>query len=221
MLGTLAPPRARAGRVLDARRLALVLGGARCVWRDVAALETLIGGPWPGLVIAVNDVGCVWPRRLDGWATVHPENLLTPLGWRDPTKARHGWLGLRLSKGHPAPRRLFSPQKDDRYRWIVDGEDRLTRLSQWASGSSGLFAVRAAYNLGAWRVVLAGTPMDRRPHFEESVKHHPDRSWTSADTHLKHWKEPAILPRLKERTRSLSGRTRDLLGPVTLEWLLS
>lgn len=209
------------GGVPDCRELALVLGGADCVWRDLAALETLIGGPWPGLVVVVNDLGNVWPRRVDAWASVHPEKLLGPIGWRDAQKRRHGWLGQRLAAGLSAPRRIFTTLRDSRYSWVVDGEELVTKLDQWASGSSGLFAVRAAYELGARRVVLAGVPMDARAHFVESTVHKVGKPWASSASHRRAWTDRKVEPRLRERTRSLSGWTREHFGAPTLRWLTS
>lgn len=189
----------------------LILGGANTVWRDVAVLETLIDGYWPGVVIAVNDIGVIWPRRLDHWASVHPEKMSTTVGWKNPRGGRHGWAGLRESKGLPSEPDIWSNAHGRHHGKI----DRV--LQQWASGSSGLFAVAVAYKLGMQRVVLAGTPMDDRGHFTESLVHHPDQAWTSVRSHRKAWE--THLPRLRERTRSLSGWTREVLGFPDLGWL--
>lgn len=199
---------------------AVVLGGASCVWRDLAVLETMVGGWWPGGFVIVNDLGCVWPRRIDVWATVHPEKLLTRIGWRDPAGRRDGWLGRRLAAGLPVPRMLHSIMKDSRYKWTWNGEDRLRKSKQWASGSSGLFAIKAALEAGFRRVVLCGIPMDTRPHFPESIVHNPDRQWSSARSHWNAWTTTAVEPRLRATTRSLSGRTRATFGAPTLDWIL-
>ena len=188
-----------------AERPALVLGGADCVWRDVAVLETLIGGFWPGLVIAVNDVGEVWPRRIDHWATVHPENLLTPRGWENPDKGQHGWLGYRLSQGLTPPGLTWCHAK--RANW--PNIDRT--LAQMGSGSSGLFGVAVALEVGADAIVLCGISMDDRPHFAESRKHKPGTPWTGNGAHRRAWTKN--LATLKPVVRSMSGWTRELLGP--------
>jgi hypothetical protein len=191
---------------------ALVLGGASCVWRDVAVLETLIDGFWPGLVIAVNDVACRWPRSLDHWATVHPEKLTSPNGWRNPRGGPHGWLAQRAALGRPGGFLLWSEWDKAKFLNVPH-----RRLRQWASGSSGLFAVSVAYKLGCTRVILAGVPMDPRPHFRESTLHDHRMGWTSYRAHIKAWRDNQT--RLRERTRSLSGTTRAMLGAPTLDWL--
>lgn len=190
---------------------ALILGGASTVWRDVAVLETMIDGYWPGVVIAVNDVGVIWPRRLDHWASIHAEKLTTTVGWKNPDGGPHGWAGLRASRGLPGEARIWSNVRG-RHHGQIDHV-----IQQWASGSSGLFAVSVAYHLGMQRVVLAGMPMDDRAHFPESLVHHPEQRWTSVRSHRGAW--DTYLPRLRERTRSLSGWTREQLGPPTVAWL--
>ena len=78
---------------------ALILGGASCVWDDVRELEKLIGHEWPGMVIAANDIGAHWPRRLDHWCSLHPINLAD---WREE-RARRGRPGRyrTWSNEHP------------------------------------------------------------------------------------------------------------------------
>src|SRR5688572_6460764 len=65
----------RADPVVTQPHYALLLGGADCVWDDVNALESMLGSTWPGIVIAVNDIGAMWPRRLDHWCSLHMENM--------------------------------------------------------------------------------------------------------------------------------------------------
>lgn len=199
------------GPLLAVESRALVLGGAKSVWRDVAVLETMIDGFWPGLVIAVNDVGCVWPRRLDHWVTLHHEKLALDLGWRNPDGGPHGWLALRDVNGHPDGYQVWGHVRKGTY-----APDNFVR--QWDSGSSGLLGVALAYQLGCTKVVLAGVPMDDRPHFAESVVHHPRQRWTSVRSHWEAWRKN--LTRLRERTRSLSGRTRAELGAPSMGWLM-
>jgi len=173
---------------------ALILGGASCVWHDVHTLEDLMGRRWSGIVIAANDVGCHWPRHLDHWVTLHPEKM-------------PGWKELREKNGMPGGYLTWG----SRIR-IMD-----RRLKPWGGGSSGLLAVALAYQLGCAKVVLCGTPMDSRPHFRESHIHPEGQKWHSADNHWRAWIRN--MDRIRARTRSMSGRTRDHLGAPTLHWL--
>lgn len=183
------------------RRAALVLGGAETVWRDLLVLETMVGGQWPGIILAVNDLACRLARPFGHWVTIHPEKL---------RRVGDGWEKLRAIKGYPGGYQVWSHNYNQRRHGVG-------AVRQWGSGSSGLLAVTVAYELGCPKVVLCGVPMDQRPHFAESVVHKQDRDWTGPRSHRKAWVDHE--ERIRERTRSLSGWTRQLLGPPTLEWL--
>lgn len=62
--------------------------------------------------------------------------------------------------------------------------------------------------------VLCGMPMDERPHFHGGRGR---RAWTDADFHWDVWLR---FRHLLGRARSMSGRTRELLGAPTAEELL-
>lgn len=184
---------------------ALILGGAACVWEDVAALEQMLGHPWDGIVIAANDIGCHWPRRLDHWCSLHPEKLKK-------------WADLRAQNGHPDgyltwARRL--PRLVDRLVHNFDG------------GASGMLAVRVAQALGCTHVVLCGVPMDRSGHFEESTEHQPGRAfpaaghwkkWRAQADQLRGWVKSMSMTYDAERKEMVPSPTRALLGEPTLEW---
>lgn len=156
---------------------ALVVGSAACVWDDLRAL-----GPWSGIVIAVNHAAVGYPHRIDHLATLHGE-------WVD------GWRREREEKGGNTDFAAWT-------RPDHEGGDRT--LSGWSSGSSGLFGVGVALELGASRVVLAGVPIDVRPHFFDA------EPWTCFSDYRGVWEGRA--DRLRGRVYSMSGWTRDLLG---------
>lgn len=164
---------------------ALVLGGADSLWSDLRAL-----GPWSGLVVACNDAGAVYPHRIDALCSLHGDKLA-------------GWKRERIARGLSADFTTWTRPEHagcaDRY------------LSGWSSGSSGLFAVGVALEMGAESVTLAGVPM------EASAAHWFDRDpWAAADLHWSAWEKRADM--LRGRVFSLSGRTRALLGcPPELE----
>jgi len=62
--------------------LAVVLGGAACLWDDLVRL-----GAFTGAVVAVNQAGIHYPHPIQYWATLHPANLLH-------------WRGERARRGH-------------------------------------------------------------------------------------------------------------------------
>lgn len=176
----------------------LVLGGASCIWDDLKALEAMIGEPWPWLVFATNQAGVAYPWPIDCWVTLHPENL-------------EAWIERRRNEGRPMGFEVWGGT------WVTGVDDSKHELVDHVlhvgdTGSSGFHAVRVA--LGPHecdRVVLAGVPMDFRPHFNST------RPWDSAEFHWPAWKN--AVPRWEGRVRSLSGRTAELLGRPDLDWL--
>lgn len=183
--------------------VALLLGGAECVWEDVEASEDLLGPEWWDVCLAVNDIGVHWPRALDHWGSAHSQKFRA-----DPDHPQKmGWVEQREQNGHPPAGGLFGKQ----YPKIVDDI-----IHSWGQ-DSGILGVRRAYLLGCPGVVACGIPMDRREHFTESTVHVPGRKWGAADNSWKYWGRRLNL--IRERTRSMSGRTRRELGAPTPEWL--
>ena len=177
--------------------IGLVLGGADCIWDDLAALEDATG-PWPGIVVAVNAIGALWPRRLDHWATLHPEHMAP-------------WLEARIENGYPAGFTVWAHELE---RWhSKKGRDLVDRTLPVPrrSGSSGMFGVDVARAVGCDRVVLCGVPMSRSPHFGRSD------AWRDADTYWQRWEERRA--DLAPFVRSMSGRTREMLGAPDAAWL--
>jgi len=56
----------------------VIMGGARCVWNDLAALEKILPKE-KAHHMAVNDIGQYWHHELTHWATLHPGYMR---GWR-------------------------------------------------------------------------------------------------------------------------------------------
>jgi hypothetical protein len=79
--------------------------------------------------------------------------------------------------------------------WEYNGDD-------WG-GSSGLFAVRIAMDLGFKRVILCGVPMDDRPHVS-------GKAWPNVGEFRPAWEERREL--LAPVVRSMSGWTREQFG---------
>lgn len=179
------------------RQAALILGGAECVWEDIATVERMVGKPWDGMLIAINDIGCHWPRRIDHWVSLHPDKFKVWTKARAKNKYPNGYTTWGRVKRHDTDREIKS----------------------WGGGSSGLLAVVVAFELEVPKIILAGVPLDNRPHFPESQVHRVGKKWSSGPTHFKAWRKPDVLDRLQGRVKSVSGRTRGLLGEPTLEWL--
>lgn len=172
--------------------VALVLGGASCVWRDYAVAAQLTEG-MGRIVVAVNDAGCD-VRQLDHWATLHPEKL----PWWEDLRREHGLPGGYETWGCEKWRPCKAPELVDH---VLEGR----------RGSSGLFGVRVALKVGAARVICCGIPMDPSPHYFS------DEPWTWHDHHWPEWERR--FPEFSGRVKSMGGRTRELLGAPTREWL--
>ena len=180
-------------------RVALVLGGGACVWDDLEAALNL--GEFHG-VVTCNDVTAAYPGPIDACASLHSNS------WGR-------WLGERASRGYPRPGKVFGHDgaKGARHAEATDEFIEYRFPGQDRSGSSGLFALKVALiDLGFDKAVLCGVPMaPNQRHFFDL------RPWGAAHAHRKGWEQ--ALPAMKDRARSMSGWTAELLGQPTEEWL--
>lgn len=179
-----------------------MLGGAACVWADVVAACQV--GEFAGIV-GCNDVGTMWPEPFDAWVSLHADNFLP-------------WIARRRGRGLPDHKALIThstaatscPRIPPEVTGFVDHRFP----GQETVGSSGLFALKVALiDLGFDKAVLCGVPMSA----QANHLRHPDRPWTDADPHWPGWVE--ALPEIAGRARSMSGRTRQLLGAPSSDWI--
>lgn len=172
--------------------LAAVLGGAA---GGMAELENLRTFAHVNAVYAVNDAAAEYPGELEAFVTLHPEKL-------------NHWLTIRRhidgqrTKEVIAHEMGFGVTRVSDYHWP----------NMTSSGSSGLFAVKVALEKFD-KVVLCGVPMDaKRAHFFS-----PD-PWFEVDSFWSAWE--TSMQFIEKRVRSMSGRTRDLLGFPTSDFLI-
>lgn len=169
--------------------VALVLGGALCLADDRAAALALFT---PDIIIATNSAGMVEDGPVPHFVSMHPE--LFPK-----------WLAERRAAGRPEPETLWCPIGRPVPRPLV-----CRTVPSWG-GSSGLLAVIVAFEVGYDRVVVAGCPLDQSPHFDDR------RPWRDGPRYREAWTRRRL--DLKDRVRSMSGWTREFVGPPTPEWL--
>jgi hypothetical protein len=174
-------------------KLALVLGGASGVATDY--LDFLEHWGRPNGLVACNDAIAEFCNLTAG-VTLHPENL-------------GKWLAKRKANGFPSVP-LYTHKVTKRFPKL-EGMT-LTDYNfpgQPESMTSAVMAAKVALiDLGFDRVVFCGVPMTNTPHFI----HRPEApTWDIADHYFKRWKM-MIAPEYRARMRSMSGRTRDLLG---------
>ena len=165
-----------------ARRLiGVIVGGADNALDDLRALAAT-RVTWPHDVIVIGVNQ--YPPELwpHHWVTLHPENLPIWSRTRDPAKT---WS----------------------YKGAVD--EILPRWIGW--GGSGLYAVKVALHLHCSHIVLAGVPMDDRPHVGGV------EPWADYLDHRKGWLKHR--DKFDHRLRSMSGWTHETFGAPTPEWL--
>jgi hypothetical protein len=126
---------------------------------------------------------------LTHWCTLHPDKF-------------PGWMSEREKNGFGGGYSAWCHKHSQRMRFRI--------CHDWG-GSSGLLVVKVLLEEGADRVICAGTPMTNTPWF------HKKAPWGFADHHYRAWQKH--LSEIRERVRSMSGRTRELLGAPTREWL--
>lgn len=174
--------------------LAVVIGGANCVWQDVLALYAIAT---PDIVITVNDATAYYPGHVDAIATLHPRYL----------DDKH-WISSRIERGYNKPERIFSQSRKNH---VTDVIADYNWPEMTFTGSSGLFGVRVALEYYNCSVVCCGVPMTKENnHFFDNNK------WGDAVLFADQWDK--VLHRLAGRVKSMSGYTADLLGKPTKDW---
>ncbi len=174
----------------------LVIGGSNRVWDEVDEAKSITDFD---SIVCVNVSGTVFVGRVDHWVSFH--TLLLPKWIERRAQAQlppalNYWTSDYKGKGRPKTEVAGFPLKQIR----CDG------------GSSGLIATKVALHIGGTHVILAGIPMDAdRAHFDSEAP------WKEATAYREAWL--ASLPGLKDRVRSMSGWTAELLGMPSVSWL--
>lgn len=190
---------------------ALVVGCSRGVWDDVAKAKSI--GTYDA-VYCVKQIGIVWPERFDVWVGLHPEAM-------DKCEAQ------RAAKGLPNGYEIVAPLKGELGMWGEKGRIARRVSYRWnkemtGSAGSGLYGAKVALNDGYDRVVLAGIPMTKADgHFMKGTPnvHNQIRGdfWLGLDEFLDGFTRS--IPFMRGKVRSVSGKTMEILGAPTPEWL--
>lgn len=172
----------------------LALGSALCLFKDIDQALSL--GEYDG-VVAANEAGVAWSGELTSWVSLHPLEM-------------PGRVARRAARGHPPALEIVSHPVDQKPD-VVTTCVPYKLPGQKTSGSSGLFAVKRALDLGATKVVCCGIPIDA-----DLGRIDGKEVWTSARLFRQGWEQST--PVLRGRVKSMSGWTRQLLGEPTPEW---
>lgn len=172
----------------------IIAAGGGCVWDDLKAF----GYPSdPGHdVMCVNDMISYFPGKVKH-------------AYSNDAKMLPHWVNARRPKyvrEYGGPRHV--------YTCGVKGHHSSTVFLPWPGhGTSGLNAVYTGLWLDYDTIVLCGVPLDNGPHFFEApwVCSNFLNEVTETDRGPRYW-ENAAKRVFDGKVKSLSGRTRDLLG---------
>lgn len=181
---------------LSSKSVAFVLGGANSVWADLASALALCS---PHIVVAVNDIGVDYPGRIDHWVSYHSDLLGM-------------WSRKRAERNLP-PVDSYWTGRGGPTRAAPPG----TKTVNAMGGSSGMLATFAALRIGASKVILCGIPID--PAMRHYHEHKRGAAWKEASKYQRHWKDSVV--EFRDRVRSMSGWTAELLGTPSKSWLES
>lgn len=181
-------------KVRATAKTVVICGSGRCLWDDLTAL-----GPIDADLMAVNYAGIFLHKPLH-WVSVHAEDFQ----WMLP---------LRMTKV-VAPQGLLCERIETHsYRSCVGVLHVWPKLIMNPSnGSSSICAVRVALAMGYERAILAGVPLDGTGHFYDP----PQNLWPQRLDDFSCFDDPwrqAAKHEFGGRVRSMSGLTRDILGP--------
>lgn len=139
-----------------------------------------------------NDMIGAFPEYATHALTLHPDKL-------------SHWRSIRITKGYPTAGMQFWSHRP------YSGVNHYTR--DWA-GSTGLFCVKVARELGYKHVILCGVHMSAESnHFQRKVE------WKDCNGFRRGWVQN--MHKLRPYVRSFGGWTCAELGRPTLEWLSS
>jgi hypothetical protein len=173
---------------------AIVCGSGRCLWDDLKAV-----GEIQADYVAVKQAGLYLPFRFKHWANAHGERFQ----WMVPLR-HEGYYFRGMDNGHRGvhPQKLGAILHAEK-SWPLVDHVWPTRMT----GTSALFAVRVALALGYEEVILCGVPLDTSGRFYAAPW---DRGIDLNVVDMKEWE--AYVPAFDGRVKSMSGRTRELLG---------
>ncbi len=162
----------------------LVVGSGRCVWED------LYGYPDDGWILTVNDMVAYYPGPVRH-------------AFSNDHKQLPHWFNGR--------RRAYTQKWGKNIQIHTLMKSSAPGMTMWpfpGNGTSGLNAAYVALALTTGKVTLAGIPIDDEGHFYDPpwiksnfTNEATDRVWEHARDNV-----------FDGRVRSLSGRSRDILG---------
>jgi hypothetical protein len=177
----------------------LILGGAKCVWDDYLEARDLMGkgNYW---IMCVNDIGAQFKAEpILHAVSLHKRNLpAIRLMRKEKSMLEHV-----ITHCH-------KPGPEVQLVWKLDN----------VGGTSGMFATKIAVLLGYKKIIICGVPIDNSGHYFDPLNINDNRSTTfNNSSQIASWREFSTLKTVKQRVRSMSGKTKAYLGKPTKEWV--
>lgn len=166
----------------------IIAGGGRCVWDDLSQIDQ--SKEWD--VMCINDILMHFPSQVTHAYSNDDRWLKRWLSARRP----------RYTQNHKKPVLHTCQKGEGMVVWPIPGH-----------GSSGLNAIYVGLALGYEEIVLCGIPLDDSGHYfdppwiktnfvrEIGIRNGEIKYWANAKEHI-----------FQDKVRSISGRTRELLG---------
>jgi len=181
-------------------RRGIVLGTAPSMWDDLEAARGLLEGlPWD--LITVNGAGLLYKDRITMWCSIHGNKLVK-------------WINQRRDLGYDmafVAYGNFSPEQNsaDVVRWNHPN----------GGGSSSLFAVLTALELGYEQLILCGVRLEGIERFEHDAGGNLIKADCPYESYRSGWTK--ALGTIKDKVRSMGGWPAEILGVPTRDWLLA
>ena len=172
-------------------KIAVVVGSAEGVFDEWDKTKALCGAAdCEPVSFVINDTIPLFPDHIDHAVTLHPD------------KYEREWGPNRLANKLPAANFVWSHRKHR----VVNRD-----TPDWG-GSSGLFAIKIALELGYQKILLCGVPMTvEGNHVTRHV------AWRACDQFRKAWERHRR--ELAPHVRSFSGWTQTTFGPATAGYI--
>lgn len=175
----------------------LICGSGRCLWDDLKAAIELGAAD----IMAVKQAGIYIPMPIRHWVGCHGERFQ----WQIPLRRGGYYFRGRPSEGS------LRPVHTQKHGYTVHADKAWPLVDHaWPgplTGTSALFGARVAMGLGYDEAILCGVPLDDSGRFYDAPW---DKGVDLNVAEMSEWE--AFVPIFNGRVRSMSGRTRDLLG---------
>ena len=179
------------------KRRGIVFGSAPCLMDDFADLPEGVHGTWE--YVAVNGAGVLHRTPINIWCSIHGPLLVD-------------WIEKRRALGCDMDFEAYANFADNQ-----ESADVIRWNRPNGGGSSGLYAVLVALELGFDKLILCGMPMDGGKRITSEGDVEP--GLTPYQHYRKGWISRQGI--LSNHVRSMSGWTRETFGEPTAEWLNS